>query len=271
MSNDAVLTIDGVTPRALGLSVFGRTQRPILSSTVDTIVTVPGMHGAYDFGATMGPRQFELECAFIARNHMELQQRVSTFAAFLLGPDGRPRPMRIVFSNDPRKFYTVRYSGDLPIDRISGLGTFTLPFVAYDPWAYSKDSTARLLTWDTDHTWNDGFSWSDGYTFSITGPTTVQVNNLGTLNAEPVIVISGNFNSLLLTLGGVQFTYDVPMNGRLEINFKRKVVIYGGTQNVLQNTNAKFGKLPPGISNIVVGGSGLNIIMDVIFNFKYAA
>lgn len=275
MSNDAVLTIDGVTPRALGLGVFGKTQRPILSSTVDTIVTVPGMHGAYDFGATMGPRQFELECAFIARNHMELQQRVSKLAAFLLDGNGRPRPMRIIFANQPDRFYTVRYSGDLNIDRIAGLGSFTLPFTAFDPWAYAKESTARLLTWDTDYTWEDDFTWGDGYTFSFTGPGSVEINNLGALNAEPVIVITGIFNSLSLTLGGVQFQYNKPVNtstsGILEIDFKKKTVRQGGTQNVLQNTNAIFGKLPPGTSNIIVGGSGLNITMDVIFNFKYAA
>jgi len=252
------------------MGVFRGSQRPILSSTVDTIVTVPGMHGAYDFGATMGPRQFDLECAFVAKNSMELQQRVSAFAAFLLGPDGRPRTMPVVFSNDPTKQYMVRYSGDLPIDRVSGLGTFTLPFIAYDPWAYSKDSTSDLLTWDTDYTWEDDFAWDDGYSFDFRDPGTVEINNLGTLNAEPIIEITGSFSSLSLTVGGVVFTYNTSMSGTLVLDFKRKTAKIG-TQNVLQNTNAQFGKLPPGISNIVVGGSRLNITMNVNFNFKYAA
>lgn len=82
MSLGAVLTIDGISPVELGLGTFRNSQRPILSSTVDNTVTVPGMHGAYDFGATMGPKSFELECAFITRNHIELQQRVSALAAF---------------------------------------------------------------------------------------------------------------------------------------------------------------------------------------------
>jgi phage-related protein len=101
LSHDSVLTLDGVTPKSVGMGVFRRTQRPILSSTVDTIVTVPGMHGAYDFGATMGPKQFELECAFFAKNYIELQQRVSALAAFLLDGDGTPRTMPIIFSNQP--------------------------------------------------------------------------------------------------------------------------------------------------------------------------
>ncbi|AYB47123.1 distal tail protein Dit [Paenibacillus lautus] len=270
MSHDSVLTLDGVTPKSLGMGVFRRTQRPILSSTVDTIVTVPGMHGAYDFGATMGPKQFELECAFFAKNHIELQQRVSALAAFLLDGDGRPRTMPIIFANQPDRQYTVRYSGDLQIDRISGLGTFTLPFTAFDPFAYSKTSTSDLLTWDTDYTWEDDFVWDDGYSFDFIGPGIAEINNLGSLNAEPIIEISGSFSSLSLTVGGIVFTYNTPMSGTLVIDFKRKTA-KSGTQNVLQNTNAQFGKIPPGTSNIVVGGSGLNITMELKFNFKYAA
>lgn len=271
MSRYVVLTLDEKTPQELGMGAFRGSQRPILSSTVDTVVTVPGMHGAYDFGATMGPRPFDLECAFVAKNSMELQQRVSAFAAFLLGPDGRPRTMPIIFSNDPLKQYMVRYSGDLPIDRVSGLGTFTLPFVAYDPWAYSKESTSDLLTWDTDYTWDDDFTWGDGYSFRFTSPGSVEINNIGTLNAEPIIEITGNFASLSLTVGGVVFTYNTSMySNTLTLDFRRKSAMIG-TQNVLQNTNAQFGKLPPGTSNIVVGGSVLNIALDIVFKYKYAA
>lgn len=267
---DSVLTLDGVTPKELGMGVFRKTQRPILSSTVDNIVTVPGMHGAYDFGASLGPKPFELECSFITKNHIELQQRVSALAAFLLDGDGRPRTMPIVFANQPDRHYMVRYVGSLDIDRIGGLGMFNLPFTAYDPFAYSKQSTYDLFTWDTDYTWEDDFAWSDSYSFEFSGPAAAEINNRGTLNVKPRIRITGSFSTLSLTIGAVVFTYNVPMSGTLELDFRRKTAKIGN-ENVLQNTNARFGKIPPGTSNIVVGGSGLDITMDVIFNFKYAA
>lgn len=270
MASDAVLTLDGKTPRELGMGVFQKTQRPILSATVDNVQTVPGMHGAYDFGATMGPRQFTLECAFIAGNYIELQKRVSNLAAFLVDADGRPRTMQIVFANQPDRQFTVRYSGDLQIDRIAGLGIFILPFTAYDPFAYGVQSTSDLLTWDTDYTWGDDFSWSDDYSFSFDSPGTVQINNFGNLNIEPVVEVTGSFSTLSLAVGGVVFAYISPMNGTLIIDFKRKTARIG-TQNVLQNTNANFGKLPPGISDLVVGGTNLNVSIDVIFNAKYPA
>lgn len=267
---NSVLTIDGIPPSELGLGVFRNTQRPILSSTVDNTVTIPGMHGAYDFGATMGPKQFELECAFITRNHTELQLRASALAAFLLDGDGRPRTMDIVFANSPDRKYSVRYVGSLNIDRISGLGTFTLPFTAFDPFAYSITDTGSLLTWDTDYTWEDDFAWGDSYDFAFNGPGTVQINNFGKLNVEPLIIVSGSFGNLSLTIGGNEFRYNTSFNGTLEINYKRKTVI-SGNQNMLKYSNAKFGKLPPGTSDMIVGGTNLNISIDVVFQAKYPA
>lgn len=269
MSSGAVLTIDGIKPEELGLGTFRNSQRPILSSTVDNTVTVPGMHGAYDFGATMGPRQFELECAFITRNHIELQQRVSTLAAFLLDGDGKPRTMDIVFANSPDRKYSVRYVGSLNIDRISGLGTFTLPFTAFDPFAYSTYTTIDINVDNMIITVDSDLLVDTGYTFTLNRPQTVPIQNVGTLNVEPIIEVSGSFSRLSLTVGGVEFTYNLPMSGTLTVDFKRKTARIGN-QNVLMNTNARFGKIPRGTSNIVVGGTSLNINMAVIFRQKYA-
>lgn len=268
MASDAVLTLDGKTPRELGIGVFQKTQRPILAPTVDNVVTVPYMQGAYDFGATMGPRKFTLECAFIARNHTELQERVSALAGFLLDGDGRPRTMAIVFANQPDRQYMVRYSGDLQIDRIAGLGMFTLPFTAYDPFAYSTYESQdinvdSLIVVDSD------IYVDTEYSFPITSPQTLTVYNYGNQNAQPIIEISGAFSSLSLSVGGVVFTYNVPISGTLILDFARKTARIG-TANVLQNTNAQFGKLPPGTSTIVVGGTGLNFTMTLKFRQKYA-
>lgn len=265
---DAVLTLDGLTPRQLGMGVFGKTQRPILSSTVDNIVTVPYMHGAYDFGATMGAKSFELECAFIARDYRELEDRVSNLAAFLLDADGRPRTMPIIFANQPDRQYTVRYSGDLQIDRVAGLGTFTLPFTAYDPFAYSSWESTDLNV-DSLVLVDSEILVDTGYLFTITSPKTIALHNYGNQNAHPVINVSGVFSSLSLTVGGVVFTYNEPFNGTLVLDFKRKTA-KSGNASVLHNTNALFGKLSVGVSSIVVSGIGLNFTMAIKFRQKYA-
>lgn len=266
---NSVLTIDGIPPSELGLGIFRNSQRPILSSTVDNTVTIPGMHGAYDFGATMGPKQFELECAFITRNHIELQRRVSALAAFLLDGDGRPRTMDIIFANSPDRKYSVRYVGSLNIDRIAGLGTFTLPFTAFDPFGYSTYTTLEINVDNTVITVDSDLLLDSGYTFTLNGPQSVQIHNIGTLNVEPVVEIRGSFTRLILTVGGVDFIYNQPMSGTLILDFKRKTAKIGN-QSVLMNTNARFGKIPRGASNIIVSGAGININMAVIFRQKYA-
>ncbi len=268
MASDAVLTLDGKTPQELGMGVFGKTQRPILSSTVDNIQTVPGMHGAYDFGATMGPRSFELECAFMARNHIELQSRVSNLAAFLLDADGRPRTMPIVFANQPERLYMVRYTGDLQIDRIAGLGVFALPFVAYDPFAYSIYWSNEINV-DSRISVDSKISVDTRYRYHITTTQSITINNYGNQNAQPIIEISGAFSSLSLTVGGVVFTYNVPFSGTLTLDFARKTARIG-TTNVLHNTNAQFGKLSPGRPSVAVSGTGLNFTMVIKFRQKYA-
>jgi phage-related protein len=226
------------------------------------------MHGAYDFGADMGPRPLPLECAFMERNAFQLQRRVSALSAYLVDSDGRPRTMSLIYANQPDRQFLVRYSGQLPTTRAAGLGTFTLPFMAFDPHAYSIYESddinvdAPVLV-DTD------LSVDAAYDFAVTGPVTLAIDNFGWVNVKPVIEIVGSFSSLSLTVGGVVTTYSAAMSGTLVLDFQRGLAWIGST-NVLLNTNALFGTLQPGISAVTVGGTSLNFNMSVKFKAKYA-
>lgn len=268
MSADVVLTLGGKTPRELGMRVLRESQRPIAPSTVDNLVTVPYMHGAYDFGAYLAPRQLTLECALVAKNSIELQQLISALARFLIGADGRPKTMPIIFRSQPDRWYMARYSGDLQINRVVGLGTFTLPFTAYDPFAYSTYESIDINVDNENINVDSDISVDTAYAFNVSSPSTLSVTNNGNQNVEPVIQVTGSFNYLSITLGGVEFIYKVPMSGTLLIDFKRKTAMLGST-NALHNTNARFGKLPAGVSQVVVSGTGLNISMSIVFRNKF--
>ncbi|MBP1907073.1 putative phage tail component-like protein [Paenibacillus turicensis] len=268
MNADVVLTLGGKTPRELGMRVLRESQRPIAPSTVDNLVTVPYMHGAYDFGAYLAPRQLTLECALVAKNSIELQQLISALARFLIGADGRPKTMPIIFRSQPDRWYMARYSGDLQITRVVGLGTFTLPFTAYDPFAYSTYESIDINVDNENINVDSDISVDTAYTFDISGPDQLSVTNNGNQNVEPVIQITGSFNSLSITLGDVTFTYNAPISGTLVIDFKRKTAMLDNV-NVLHNTNAKFGELPTGVSNVDIAGTGLNISMSIIFRNKF--
>lgn len=268
MSADVVLYLGDKTPRELGMRVLRESQRPIAPPTVDNIVSISNMHGAYDFGAYLGPRQMPLECALVARNSFELQKLVSDLAAYLIGPDGKPMTMPLIFRNQPDRQYYVRYSGDLQINRTVGLGLFTLPFTAYDPFSYSIYDSLNINV-DSPIYVDSNITVDISYDFTIVGRQTLQIDNFGNQNAYPIIEIVGQFNYLSLIVGGVNFTYNVPMNGTLTLDFKRKTAKIGNN-NVLNNTNAMFGKLPVGNSIVQVDGDALNFYMAIKFNQKYA-
>lgn len=263
-----VAFLDGISPQELGLKTLRESQRPVLAPTVDRFYSVPYMHGAYDFGADLAPLPLTLECAFNERNPYQLQQRISSLSEFLLDGDGRPRTVPLIFELLPDRRYMVRYSGQMPIDRLAGLGKFSLPFTAFDPYAYSTFESDDIDV-DTPVLVDTNISVDASYSFNITGPASVSVENFGSLNVKPVIEISGSFSSLSLTVGGVITTYNVPMSGTLVLDFERRTARIGST-NVLLNTNARFGVLPRGISTVTVGGSGLNFSMSIKFKAKYA-
>lgn len=256
------------TPYELGMQTLRKSARPVLPPTTDRTVTIPHMHGAYDFGADMGPRPLPLDCAFMARNSFELQRRIDILAAHLIDGDGRPRSMPLIFSDTSDRQFIVRYSGSMDIVREAGLGLFTLPFTAFDPYPQSiydlnDINVDSLISVDSD------IFVDAGAVYSISKATTIPISNFGTLNVGPIVEVSGSFTTLSLTVGGVEFTYNTPMTGTLIIDFAKKTVKIG-TTSALLHTNRRFGILPVGVSNIVVGGTGLNCTLSIHFNAKFA-
>lgn len=167
--------LGGKTAIELGLRLKYTSDRPILPSTVDRTVSIPGRNGLMDFGADVGQRQFNLECGMIYNNHIELQTAVSKLAAFLHDPYGRPKTMKLILDSQPERYYNVRYSGSLPIDRIAGFGEFTLPLVGFDPYAYKLDETI-INTAIMESPWNSRVE----STGTVVTPTLIELMNRGT-------------------------------------------------------------------------------------------
>ncbi|MEK8132906.1 phage tail domain-containing protein [Paenibacillus filicis] len=141
------ITLGGVRDVDLGFRVLEESQEPLMPSTRDKGMNIDGRHGTYDFGAELEPRLFSFQCAFIPNgtnydnlSAEELQRCVRRLAQHLTDSYGRPRNMLLHRFSEPDKHYVVRYSGNSPLDRIaySTLGFFTLPLVAFDPFAYGN-------------------------------------------------------------------------------------------------------------------------------------
>ena len=167
--------LGGRTATDLGLRLKHTSERPILPATVDRTISIAGRNGLLDFGADVGAREFNLECGMIYNNHIELQTAVSKLAAYLHDPYGRPKTMKLILDSQPERYYNVRYSGSLPIDRIAGFGEFTLPLIGFDPYAYKLDETIINAT-ITQSPW-DSRAESSG---TVVTPTLIELMNRGT-------------------------------------------------------------------------------------------
>lgn len=139
-------TLGGKTAAELRLRLTAPPNVPILPPTVDRIMSVPGKNGAYDFGADLGPRSISLECGIVETDIIitaQLQEVARNFATHLVDIYGKPKTVELRFDREPDKYYMVRYSGNLPIEELVAMGYFTLPLVAFDPYAYGDE---RIIT-----------------------------------------------------------------------------------------------------------------------------
>lgn len=165
-----VSKIAGIKPNDIGLKVLRGSGRPILPDTRDRTLVIPGRNGAWDFGADFEPKYFPLDCAFITRSPAELQAHAETLAGLLVDARGKPRTVDLAFAVHPDRTYYVRYSGSLPIDRLVGMGRFTLPLVAFDPFSYGPEKLVELTITDS--------------------PTITQIEVDGDIQTPPVIVLT---------------------------------------------------------------------------------
>lgn len=262
------ITLGGKRAAELYLSVLIDSEEPALPETRDRTLEIPGRHGLYDFGADLGPRMFELQCAIIQPNAYALQRAVRALAAHLMDGNGRPRTLELIFDEEPDKVYFVRYAGSVSIQKRIGLGKFSLPLVAYDPFAYSTFDASDLDV-DSSALVDSEISVDADYDFAVNAPTTLGIENFGSMNATPIIEISGSFSSLSLTLGGLTLHYNAPLSATQLILDCEKYTARVGTTNVLGNTSGRFGHLPPGLSDVVIGGSSLDIQIGFRFRAKY--
>lgn len=144
MSQIARFSIGGTANTALGVELLPSFKEPVLPKTRDRSIEIPGRHGRYMFSSDLQAREIVLDLVVIDATTPETLQSLSrAFAAVLLDQDGHPEDVALVFTKEASKTYTVRYSGNLPLQRLIGgsMGYFSLPLIAPDPFSYGAEDT----------------------------------------------------------------------------------------------------------------------------------
>lgn len=262
---------DTYTLESFGLIAQPGQMHEVAAGTRDRIVEIPGMAGAYDFGADLRERRFGLPLAWAKEiRRGNLQAQIRRFAALLMDSCGQPRNIKMVFDYEPDKHYTVRYSGNTPPERLLSLAFFTLPMMAADPFAYSN-ATNNEVTWGSETITFDSdylMGHEGGDTKTITTGTSFNAVMSGYVAQRPTITIVGSGLNVTIDANGSSFTIADLDGATWVINGTRRQVSKNGV-NALSAFDGDFIELVNGDNTITVSGSSMNFSLQITFRDKY--
>lgn len=250
-------------------------DHPALSSTKDYTESIPGMHGAYDFGADMEPKSLGLPMKLAnIKSNLDIAMVIRNFKKVILDGYGNPKTFELSFDYSPNKYYNARYSGRLPIERLIHKGRFVLPLTAFDPAEYSIAANneitwgSEVITFESDYL----FGTTGGGTHTIIGSKTfVETVNGDTL--RPIFNINGSGTNVVVSASGQSFSLGSFTNTNWLIDGENYSVLKNGI-NGLSDYNKNYSdgdwiELFYGDNEITISGTGLNLTFECRFRDKY--
>src|SRR5699024_8903274 len=158
---------------------------------------------------------------------------------------------------EPDKYHTVKIDGVIaPMLRAHILSNKTLPFIAHDPYKYSR-LFGDDIVWGSEvvtFQWHyllghEGDGASGG--FKVASPTTVNVN-VEVLAVQPVFEIDGTANNLKIGSGNYSFTLPNFNNTKWVIDFEKYTITKNGQDQLIDGINEFY--LMPGSNAVKITG-----------------
>jgi predicted phage tail component-like protein len=180
---------------------------PITPPFTNLAETQGGMDGGWDFGIQYEPKIIPVDHYIWTSDRAITQNNLRDLASHL---NPRKGSMELIFDDEPNKMYYARINEQINIKEIVKLfNDFTLSFICYDPFTYSKDEI----------------------TSQVVGSKVI--NHLGTFVSKPILVVDHKGGSATITMtpsGGdpvtVVFNTATP-SGIYTIDMKAKTVKMG--------------------------------------------
>lgn len=266
---DETIFINGRDVREFGLHVVEGGQHDVLPETRDRTLAIPGRHGLLDYGADLGVREFDIPCVIKdATDSGDLQHKLRKLANELTDAYGRPKSVRLTFSEEPDKYYNVRYTGRIGVDRITRHGFFSLAFTAFDPMAKSVFTSDQITLGSDVPIMSDILLGTGESSRKVFREGSFLVTNSGSSAVRLSCVISGSGNSVALEANGRRFTLGSFTNKTIAIDGENYLVKVDGVAD-LTNTGGHFIDLLPGENEIYVSGSSLNLTISDSLRYDY--
>lgn len=269
------IKIDGVhLENDLGLRVtIDGTEDELLPEVQEYSVNVPGRHGEYSFKSWMQPRNFSVRVLIPPQDTRISAQLVAReLSRMFLNEFGNPKEVELIFDHDPDKFYTVKLSSNMAIERIRKAGFAEFELKAYDPYAYTTFHNDDVVWGSSDIFFSNttltyGMEGAGGAGINIHYPTSFNVS-VGGFAVKPLITIIGSAESLTIDSNG--YTIKLPSFSETvwEIDCDKYTVIKNGV-NSFGDVSLRNFVLGVGLNEVKVTGSFIDVNIKITFRDKY--
>ena len=253
-----------------GIIALLPSEEPALPSMRNISVPVLGRHGAYDFGGYMEPREFNLRCVFPRQSYTDLKRQMRAFNRRLVDEYGRPKTVKLRFGDEIDKYYNVRLTEGVPVERATERGFLSIRLTAFDPYAYST-VMADEVVWGSEVV---TFEWNyllgmggTGGGFTVTRPQTIPIYVDGEA-LRPVIEIDGSANGLTISSNGKSFKLPNFTATKWIIDGENYVVKRNGNED-LSALTGDFIELLHGDNNVAITGTAMNFELTIKYRDKY--
>lgn len=125
-----------ITFNSIDLSSYFRVlgaDRGIMPNKETELATVGVSHGSFVKSRKFAVRYIEVEVALVEDSTEDLQLKKRRLAGIL----SVDKPVKLIFSDEPDKYYLAEVDGATDIEQILGVGLGTITFMCADPFAYS--------------------------------------------------------------------------------------------------------------------------------------
>lgn len=254
-------------------------NRPLLPAIRPRMIEVYGRSGVIDYGGgDYATRLITMHIAYKGKNFIELRSRARNIAAWLNVGNWS----RLVFDDEPDKFYFARIISNIDFETINRVGEADIIFEC-QPFAYMVVDTSLDPTWEeADFLWATDLPINtiDSYQFSATGNTSFVFNNPGTViinknspqGSKSDIIVTGIWTNISISLNGSTLTFSEPSvtNKSLVINNVNMEITLNGANKLskLSGDIDSFLSIVPGDNTINISGTGVNV--NVLLDFTPA-
>lgn len=269
------LSYKGISSSTYGLFLKS-VDRSLFPELMPRILEIPGRHGVMDFYENRySVRLIKISFTLVKTTLVELRTEARNIASWLNSDEWE----RLIFDDEPDKFYLARVYDSISLNNVLSTGEFNITFYC-QPFAYSVINTGADPEWDNaDFPWITSLTWEMLSPYKFTGtskitdtfenPGNYKINLHSPQGSLSQVVIVGTWTTLSITLNDKTLTYTetVATEKTLIIdNIDMSVTIDNVSKlQYLSGDLETFLEILPGDNDIEIDGTGFNVEVSALF------